>query len=190
MVSFTPRFLPLFCGKELRRIEQLNRIETQKAFLHETPIIERYVEVGPSRVLANMAKKQAAKEPHADSHTITRQYLSSSENQKEIFYQYEADEPENATNVATSTTKTAPPVESPAPKTVTQTSPPAEAAPVSIVAAATVDDIPMTATDIVIAVVAQKLRKQFDQIPVTKSIQELSGGRSDNVSIPGKELLM
>ncbi|EEA22510.1 3-oxoacyl-[acyl-carrier-protein] synthase, putative [Talaromyces marneffei ATCC 18224] len=153
-------------------------IETQKAFLHETPIIERYVEVGPSRVLANMAKKQAAKEPHADSHTITRQYLSSSENQKEIFYQYEADEPENATNVATSTTKTAPPVESPAPKTVTQTSPPAEAAPVSIVAAATVDDIPMTATDIVIVVVAQKLRKQFDQIPVTKSIQELSGGKS------------
>lgn len=161
----------------------LNRIETQKAFLHESPIIERYVEVGPSRVLANMAKKQAAKEQHAESHTVTRQFLSSSDNQKEIFYHYDEGEPEIVTDMAASAAK-APPADSPAPSTVTETSQRVETGPVSTIAAATVDDTPMTATDIVIVVVAQKLRKQFDQIPISKSIQELSGGMSDNASIP------
>jgi fatty acid synthase subunit alpha len=133
-----------------------------------------------------MAKKQAAKEQHAESHTVTRQFLSSSDNQKEIFYHYDESELESVTSVAASTAKAAPPTDSPAPSTVTETIQRVETGPVSTIAAATVDDIPMTATDIVIAVVAQKLRKQFDQIPISKSIQELSGGMSDNASIPEK----
>lgn len=161
----------------------MHRIETQKAFLHETPIIERYVEVGPSRVLANMAKKQAAMEQHAESHTVTRQFLSSSENRKEIFYQYDDVEPESVTAVAAPSAKTAPSAESPTPSIVAETSPRVETGSFPTIAGATVDDIPMTATDIVLAVVAQKLRKQFDEIPISKSIQELSGGRSDNMLI-------
>jgi fatty acid synthase subunit alpha len=128
-----------------------------------------------------MAKKQAAKEEHAESHTVTRQFLSSSDNRKEIFYQYDEGEPEIVISMEVSTAKTALPTENPAPSTVTQTSRHVETDPVSTIAAATVDDIPMNAIDAVIAVVAQKLRKQFDQIPISKSIQELSGGESDNM---------
>lgn len=128
-----------------------------------------------------MAKKQAAKEEHAESHTVTRQFLSSSDNRKEIFYQYDEGEPEMVTSMEASTAKTALPTESPVPSAVTETSQHVETGPVSTIAAATVDDIPMNAIDAVIAVVAQKLRKQFDQIPISKSIQELSGGKSDNM---------
>ncbi|KAH8691209.1 putative 3-oxoacyl-synthase [Talaromyces proteolyticus] len=153
-------------------------IETQKTFLRETPIIERYVEVGPSRVLANMAKKQAAKNQHAESHTVTRQFLSSSDNQKEIFYHYDEGEPETDASKPTSATKSPLAAENPAPSAVTETSQHVETGLVPTTAAATIDDIPMTATDIVIVVVAQKLRKQFDHISTVKSIQELSGGKS------------
>ena len=164
----------------------MHRIETQKAFLHETPIIERYVEVGPSRVLANMAKKQAAMEQHAESHTIIRQFLSSSDSRKEIFYEYDGGETDSVTSTAPSIAKADPPAERPAPSMVAETSQRVETGSSSTMATATVDDTPMTATDIIIAVVAQKLRKQFDEIPITKSIQELSGGMSDNMLILGR----
>ncbi|KAI7968425.1 hypothetical protein EIK77_006444 [Talaromyces pinophilus] len=156
----------------------MHRIETQKAFLHETPIIERYVEVGPSRVLANMTKKQAAMEQHAESHTIIRQFLSSSDSRKEIFYEYDDGETESVTSTAPSNAKAASPAERPAPSMVAETSQRVETGSSSTMATAAVGNTPMSATDIIIAVVAQKLRKQFDEIPITKSIQELSGGKS------------
>ena len=76
--------------------------------------------------------------------------------------------------------KTVPPTKIPAPSMVVETSQRVDNASPPMAAAA-VDDIPMTATDIILAVVAQKLRKQFDQIPISKSIQELSGGKSNNM---------
>lgn len=153
----------------------MNRIETQKTILHQTPIVERYVEIGPSRILANMATKQALKELHADSHLVKRQFLSSSDNQKEIFYHYPDDEPidfdHDVANNLSSPSIEAYHTDQPASAPVS--SPAASTVPT----AATVEDVPITATDIIIALVAQKLRKDFDKIPTTKSIQELSGGR-------------
>lgn len=128
-----------------------------------------------------MAKKQAAMEQHAESHTVTRQFLSSSDSHKEIFYEYDDGEPESVTGIMASTAKTVPPAKSPAPNMVVETSQRVDTGSPSNVAAATVDDVPMAATDIIIAVVAQKLRKQFDQIPISKSIQELSGGMSSSM---------
>lgn len=123
-----------------------------------------------------MAKKQAAKEQHTESHTVTRQYLSSSDNCKEIFYQYDEEDPAATAISSESSVETPPPAPSLAtvPSTETKATPPAA---VPHMVAATVEDVSMSSTDIVLAVVAQKLRKQFDQVPTSKSIQELSGGR-------------
>lgn len=127
-----------------------------------------------------MAKKQAAMEQHAESHTVTRQFLSSSDSHKEIFYEYDDGQPESGNSTEASPVKTVPPTKIPAPSMVVETSQRVDNASPPMAAAA-VDDIPMTATDIILAVVAQKLRKQFDQIPISKSIQELSGGKSNNM---------
>ncbi|KAE8153832.1 hypothetical protein BDV25DRAFT_136581 [Aspergillus avenaceus] len=155
-------------------------IETQDELLGKTPSIERYVEVGPSRVLANMAKKQAAK--GLQDPLVTRQYLSSSDNRKEIFYHYDEQEveqdpalqdlspPEQASPSASV------PTQAPAAPVPVATAPPSTAAPVA--AAPALEDKPLAVGDILLPIVARKLRKQFDQVPADKSIRDLSGGKS------------
>jgi fatty acid synthase subunit alpha, fungi type len=139
-------------------------------------MIERYVEVGPSKILANMAAKQIGREKHSESHLVNRQFLASSDNAKDIFYQYDDNEPESADNEPAPASSPAP---EGAPATTAAAPAPPPAAPVAsapATAAAAVDDTPLTATDAVIAITAQKLRKGFDEVPSTKTIQELSGG--------------
>jgi fatty acid synthase subunit alpha len=53
---------------------------------------------------------------------------------------------------------------------------PALAAPSPVAVA--VEDSPLSAGDIVVALTAQKLKKPFDHVPIEKSIRELSGGES------------
>lgn len=44
------------------------------------------------------------------------------------------------------------------------------------VVTAMITDIPLSATDIIIALTAQKIRKAFDQVAMQTSIRDLSGG--------------
>ncbi|KAB8226694.1 hypothetical protein BDV33DRAFT_227062 [Aspergillus novoparasiticus] len=154
-------------------------IETQNDLIQRNNTIQRFIEVGPSNVLANMAKK-TAKGQYAEEdlvRCIDRQYLSHADDAQHIYYQYEEEAPvESANNEpaqpAASSTPAAPaPVAAP-PVVVQATPQPAAQAAVAV------PDVDLSAIDVVISIVAQKIRKAFDEVPAGKSIRDLSAGKS------------
>lgn len=163
-----------------------DRAETlHELFARSNQTVKRYVEIGPRTVLVPMAQKTAKRKfsLQSTSCSIQRQFLSYTDDTKELYYEYDTDEKPVASKplaplMASDQPPTAPAAgainvvpsgTSPAPATVA-----AEVKP--FVAAAKVTDIPLSATDIVIALTAQKLRKEFDQVTVQRSIRDLSGG--------------
>ena len=146
-------------------------IQTQD-LLFTTFNFERLVELGPSPTLTGMATRtlKTKYETLDGSISRNRSILCHAKNVKEIYYQYEdeieppasdetVDVPIAATPATLITTTTA----------VSQPS----SGPV-----ATVEDVPIKAIDILLVVVAQKLKKQVDEIPLSKSIKDLVGGKS------------
>ncbi|THV07258.1 fatty acid synthase [Dendrothele bispora CBS 962.96] len=134
---------------------------------------ERLVELGPSPTLTGMATRtlKAKYETEDDCVSRTREILCHAKHSKEIYYQFEdsveesADAPEDApsTPVPSAPTPVAAPVAVPA-------------APVA--AAASIEDAPVRAVDILTVIVAQKLKKQANEIVMSKSIKDLVGGKS------------
>ncbi|PYI00540.1 putative 3-oxoacyl-synthase [Aspergillus sclerotiicarbonarius CBS 121057] len=150
-------------------------IDTQQALLQHDPPIQRIIEIGPSRVLATMAQKTATAGPtarHDQANAVNRQFLSSASNLKDIYYEY--DEPAEPAPAPPATAQPAPPPATPAAPAPA----PAPAQAPAAAAAASVPDTPLTAGDLVLALTAQKLKKPFDQVPLDKSIRDLSGGKS------------
>lgn len=150
-------------------------IETQDVVLAEKRT-ERIVEIGPADTLGGMARRTLASkyEAYDAATSVQRQILCYNKDAKEIYYDVDPveDEPEPAAPAASSSTQapaaTPAPAAAPAPAA---TAPPAASGP-----AAAVPDTPVTATDIVRALVAQKLKKSLADIPVTKAIKDLVGG--------------
>ncbi|EAU85370.1 fatty acid synthetase alpha subunit [Coprinopsis cinerea okayama7 len=152
----------------VRWIETQDRLFTEYKF-------ERFIEIGPSPTLTGMATRTLkAKYETADgSVSHTRSIFCHSKNQKEIYYQFE-DEPE------------APPAEEAAPEPSPVAAPAAAAAPVPAAApapasagpVASVEDEPIKAIEILTVIVAQKLKKKVDEVPLSKSIKDLVGGKS------------
>ncbi|KAF2865920.1 hypothetical protein BDV95DRAFT_505916 [Massariosphaeria phaeospora] len=149
-------------------------IETQDVVLGEK-LTERIVEVGPADTLGVMAKRTLASkyEAHDAARSVQRQILCYNKDAKDIYYDVDPveDEPEPAA-----------PSSSDAPVTPSST-PTASAGPVAGSApaagpAAQVPDAPVTATDILRALVAQKLKKPLMDIPLSKAIKDLVGGKS------------
>ncbi|KAF8656258.1 hypothetical protein AX16_002694 [Volvariella volvacea WC 439] len=149
-------------------------IETQDRLFAEYNF-ERFIEIGPSPTLTGMATRtwKAKYEAGDDSVSRTRTILCHSKNVKEIYYQYE-DEPESA------------PTEESASEAPAATPVAAAAAPVQVAApvaapsgpVAAIEDVSIKATDILLVVVAQKLKKRVDEVPLSKSIKDLVGGKS------------
>jgi fatty acid synthase subunit alpha len=148
-------------------------IETQDVILGENTT-ERIVEVGPADTLGVMAKRTLASkyEAHDAALSLQRQILCYNKDAKDIYYDVEPEEEEAAPAPAG---ESAPGASSSAPA--------ATAAPVAIAApppgagpAAAVADEPVTATDILRALVAQKLKKPLMDIPLSKAIKDLVGG--------------
>ncbi|KAJ7762020.1 fatty acid synthase [Mycena maculata] len=152
----------------VRWIQTQDRLFTEYAF-------ERLIELGPSPTLTGMATRtlKAKFEAEDDSISRTRTILCHAKNVKEIYYQFE-DELEAASESDAVESST------PAPAAAA----PAASAPVVAVAAAqsgpatTIEEAPIKAIDIVSAIVAQKLKKRVDEVPLSKSIKELVGGKS------------
>lgn len=146
-------------------------IETQDVILGEK-MTERIVEVGPADTLGIMAKRTLAGkyEAHDAARTVTRQILCYNKDAKDIYYDVdpveEEPEPAAASTGAASTSAGAAPAAA-APVAI----PPPSAGP-----AAQVPDEPVTATDILRALVAQKLKKPLLDIPLSKAIKDLVGG--------------
>ncbi|KAF1999608.1 hypothetical protein P154DRAFT_620788 [Amniculicola lignicola CBS 123094] len=149
-------------------------IETQDVILGEKTT-ERIVEIGPADTLGVMAKRTlAAKyEAHDAALSVQRDILCYNKDAREIYYAVDPveDEPEPA--ASGSAPSPAASSSAPAPAAVAAPMPAAGAGP-----AAQVPDAPITATDILRALVAQKLKKPLMDIPLSKAIKDLVGGKS------------
>src|SRR6267142_610722 len=146
-------------------------IETQDLFFKQYKF-ERFIEIGPSPTLTGMAARtlKAKYEAKDDSTGHVRRIFCASKDQKEIYYQFE-DEPDVP---AESATPTPPPV-APAPAAVASPTP---TPTTTVSSAASIEDVPIRAVDILAAIVSQKLKKQLSEIPLSKSIKDLSNGKS------------
>jgi fatty acid synthase subunit alpha, fungi type len=149
-------------------------IETQDVIL-ETNRTERIVEIGPADTLGGMAKRTLASkyEAYDAATSMERQVLAYNKDAKEIYYDVDPvpDEPAPA---AESSSAPAQPSAAPA------SAAPVAAAPAAPSAgpAAAVADAPVGAVDILRALIAQKLKKPLSDIPLSKAIKDLVGGKS------------
>ena len=154
-------------------------IETQDVILGEKTT-ERIVEVGPADTLGVMAKRTlAAKyEAYDAARSVQRQILCYNKDAKDIYYDVDPIEDEPAEATAGSGTEGTPAASSQAPTAAA----PAAAAPAPAPAAgsgpaAAVADAPVSAVEVLRSLVAQKLKKGLQDIPLSKAIKDLVGGK-------------
>ncbi|KAF1974833.1 fatty acid synthase-like protein [Bimuria novae-zelandiae CBS 107.79] len=147
-------------------------IETQDVVLGEKTT-ERIVEVGPADTLGVMAKRTLASkyEAHDAALSVQRQILCYNKDAKDIYYDVDPVEEEPEPAATSGDAPAAPSSATAAP--VAAAPPPPSAGP-----AAQVPDAPVTATDILRALVAQKLKKPLGDVPLSKAIKDLVGGKS------------
>lgn len=149
-------------------------IETQDVILGENTT-ERIVEIGPADTLGGMAKRTLASkyEAHDAALSLQRQILCYNKDAKDIYYDVEPEE-EDAAPAPSGGGDSAPAASSSAPAPAAA---PVAAAPApSAGPAASVADVPISATDVIRAIVAQKLKKPLMDIPLSKAIKDLVGG--------------
>jgi fatty acid synthase subunit alpha len=158
-------------------------IETQDVILAEQRT-ERIVEIGPADTLGGMARRTLASkyEAYDAATSVQRQILCYNKDAKEIYYDVDPveEEPE-AAEPAPSATPAAP-AAAPA---AGAPPPPPSAGP-----AASVEDIPVTAVDILRTLVAQKLKKSLADVPLSKAIKDLVGGKYSKVHLKKKKSLV
>ncbi|KAF2457726.1 hypothetical protein BDY21DRAFT_284996 [Lineolata rhizophorae] len=153
-------------------------IETQDVILGDRKT-ERIVEIGPADTLGVMAKRTLASkyEAHDAALSVQRQIYCYSKDTKDIYYDVDPveEEAEAAPAPAGDASSSAPPpaAGAPAPAPAAAASPPPSAGP-----AVAVPDAPVSATDVLRTLVAQKLKKPLMEIPLSKAIKDLVGGKS------------
>src|SRR6201996_7278868 len=146
-------------------------IETQDVILGEKTT-ERIVEVGPADTLGGMAKRTlAAKyEAYDAARSVQRQILCYNKDAKDIYYdvdpvEEEPEQPASGSGGDAAPAASGAPAAAPAPAAAAP--PPASSGP-----AAAVADAPIGAVDVVRALVAQKLKKPLQDIPLSKAIKD------------------
>ncbi|KAH6976312.1 fatty acid synthase subunit alpha reductase [Ilyonectria sp. MPI-CAGE-AT-0026] len=156
-------------------------IETQDVFLAEKTA-ELVVEIGPADTLSVMAKRTLASkyEAYDAAKSVRRQILCYSKDAKEIYYEADPieDDPEPASpSSAPAETSSSASAAATAAAATAATAPTPTPAP-STGPAVQVPDAPVQATDIVRALIAQKLKKPLNEVPLDKAIKDLVGGKS------------
>jgi len=157
-------------------------IETQDVFLAEQQA-ERIVEIGPADTLGGMARRTIGLKYEAfdAAKSLQRQILCYNKDSKEIYYDVDPVEEEAAAPTAEASSGAAP-----------SSTPAAAAAPAAAPAApsagpaASVADTPLPAVDVVRALIAQKLKKPFADIPLSKAIKDLVGGMYYSMNLDRK----
>eukprot|EP01117_Protostelium_nocturnum_P000846 TRINITY_DN1109_c0_g1_i4.p1 TRINITY_DN1109_c0_g1~~TRINITY_DN1109_c0_g1_i4.p1 ORF type:complete len:3931 (+),score=1672.78 TRINITY_DN1109_c0_g1_i4:607-12399(+) len=144
-------------------------IETQDVLFSEFGV-ERFIEIGPSPTLSTMASRTlASKYETRDAATSTRRtVLCVTKDSQQIFYQFE-DQIEEVKEEKKEAAK--------------ENNAPVSSAPVvssagRVAVAKDVPDVPLSATQVIRTIVAQKLKKNTEEIPLTKTIKDLVGGKS------------
>ncbi|KAI9893730.1 MAG: 3-oxoacyl-[acyl-carrier-protein] synthase [Vezdaea aestivalis] len=150
-------------------------IETQDVILAEK-VTERIVEIGPADTLGGMARRTLASkyEAYDAALSVQRQILCYNKDAKEIYYDVDPVEDEPAAPAGSGSGSAQPSSSAPATAAPTAAAPP----PPSAGPAAQVADAPVPAVDIVRALIAQKLKKSLADIPLSKAIKDLVGGKS------------
>lgn len=147
-------------------------IETQDVILAEQRT-ERIVEIGPADTLGGMARRTLASkyEAYDAATSVQRQILCYNKDAKEIYYDVDPveEEPEPSSETPAAAVGAAAPV---AAAPAAAAAPPPSAGP-----AAAVEDAPVSAVDILRSLVAQKLKKGLEEVPLTKAIKDLVGGK-------------
>ncbi|KAJ5709821.1 Fatty acid synthase subunit alpha [Penicillium malachiteum] len=148
-------------------------IETQDVILAEQRT-ERIVEIGPADTLGGMARRTLASkyEAYDAATSVQRQILCYNKDAKEIYYDVDPIEEEEP--AAEAAPAAAPSAGAAAPAPAAAAAPP----PPSAGPAAAVEDAPVTAVDILRSLVAQKLKKGLADVPLSKAIKDLVGGKS------------
>jgi len=146
-------------------------IETQD-LLFSAHDFERFIEIGPSPTLTGMATRtlKAKYEASDDSVSRIRAILCHAKHAKEVYYQFED---EVAADDSTSEPVTG---SAPAPVIVVQA--PVATALTPAAAAASIEDAPVKSLEILTVIIAQKLKKPANEVPLSKSIKDLVGGKS------------
>ena len=147
-------------------------IETQDVILGEK-VTERIVEIGPADTLGGMAKRTLASkyEAYDAAKSVQRQILCYNKDAKEIYYDVDPVVEEEGTPASVDT-----PSSSSAPAQSSALAAAAAPPPPSSGPAPAVEDAPVQAVDIVRSLIAQKLKKPFAEIPLSKAIKDLVGG--------------
>jgi malonyl CoA-acyl carrier protein transacylase/acyl dehydratase len=145
-------------------------IETQDHLFGNLKI-QRFIEIGPSPVLTGMATRTlTSKYAKRDTATGNKTFvLCIGKHKDEIYYHYE-----DAPEVAKATE------DSPAPVVVSAPviAPAAEPVRAATTAVEAIPDEPVQSMDVLLAIIAQKLKKTPSEIPKSKSIKDLVGGKS------------
>ncbi|KAG9315241.1 hypothetical protein JVU11DRAFT_4375 [Chiua virens] len=149
----------------VRWIETQDLLFTQYRF-------ERFIELGPSPTLTGMATRtlKAKYEAQDDAVSRKRAILCHAKNAREIYYLFE-----DEASTASEATVAEPPA------TVASSVPtpaPASAVVALTASAAAIEDVPLKAADILLYIIAQKLKKKVEEVPLSKSIKDLVGGKS------------
>ncbi|KAK3332936.1 putative fatty acid synthase alpha subunit FasA [Cercophora scortea] len=174
-------------------------IDTQKQLLSVDKKVQRIVEIGPAKVLTSMAKKTADKlvgaTDQAQANVREFLFIGNNDDARNINFEYDGIPPPieitstlGDTTSSTSSSSGAPtPAESTAggdTPAVTAAAPAAApvpvpvAVPVAVASQEPVADVDVDPTDVILALVAQKLRRSIDKVPATDSIRTLSAGQS------------
>ncbi|KAI9783021.1 MAG: 3-oxoacyl-[acyl-carrier-protein] synthase [Peltula sp. TS41687] len=153
-------------------------IETQDVILADQTA-ERLVEIGPADTLGGMAKRTIASkyEAYDAAKSLQRQILCYNKDAKEIYYDIDPVEAEDAVSGPSDgsiPSQSATPSAAASAATAPAAAPPMQ----SSGPAAQVPDAPVSAVDIVRALVAQKLKKPLLDVPLSKAIKDLVGGKS------------
>ncbi|KAI8318623.1 hypothetical protein GQ54DRAFT_321606, partial [Martensiomyces pterosporus] len=150
-------------------------IETQSHLFNEMKT-ERLIEVGPSATLCGMAEKthRLLESPMTHAASI----LHVVRDRADVYYEYDStlssdaeqeQEPEPAGGSQAAPALPAPQQSSPPP--------PSAAAPSNSPGAA-IADTPLDAVNVIQTIVAHKLKRALEVVPVDRSIKELTGGKS------------
>ena len=160
-------------------------IETQDVILAEK-LTERIVEIGPADTLGGMAKRtlKTKYEAYDAALSVQRQILCYNKDAKDIYYEVDP-----VVEEETAPSDGDPPAQSSesSQSQQQQGGAPAAAAPPqqqSSGPAAAVEDAPVTATDILRTLVAQKLKKPLGDISSSKAIKDLVGGQYHDLDVP------
>ena len=122
------------------------------------------------------------------SRSIDRQILSYSNDSKAIYYEYEGEDvlPDPSSAAAHSDSDSQSTVRIPISPVPTQS---ATVLPIATgatgatnISATAIEDVPLSATDVILALVAQKLKRPLDEVAVHKSLRDLSGGRASSIN--------